>query len=73
MPCHARSATASSGPAARSTRSITNLSPETRKKAYNDAKLFATQAEEAINAANLVFAKELADKAERLAKELQGR
>ena len=44
-----------------------------RKKAYDDAKLFATQAEEAINAANLVFAKELADKAERLAKELQGR
>ena len=43
-----------------------------RKKAYDDAKLFATQAEDALKAANLVFAKELADKAERLAKELQG-
>jgi hypothetical protein len=42
-----------------------------RKKAYDDAKLFATQAEEAVKASNLVFAKELADKAERLAKELQ--
>lgn len=44
-----------------------------RKKAYDDAKLFATQAEDALKASNLVFAKELADKAERLAKELQGR
>ena len=44
-----------------------------RKKAYDDAKLFATQAEEAIKETNLVFAKELADKAERLAKELQSR
>ena len=44
-----------------------------RKKAYDDAKLFATQAEEALKASNLVFAKELADKAERLTKELQGR
>ena len=44
-----------------------------RKKAYDDAKLFATQADDALKANNLVFAKELADKAERLAKELQGR
>lgn len=44
-----------------------------RKKAYDDAKLFATQAEDALKVSNLVFAKELADKAERLAKELQGR
>ncbi len=43
------------------------------KKAYQDANLFATQAEEALKASNVVFAKELADKAERLAKELQGR
>ena len=44
-----------------------------RKKAYDDAKLFTTQTEEALKASNLVFAKELADKAERLTKELQGR
>ena len=44
-----------------------------RKKAYDDAKLFATQADDALKVNNLVFAKELADKAERLAKELQGR
>jgi hypothetical protein len=42
-----------------------------RKKAYDDAKLFAQQAEDALKQSNLVFAKELADKAERLAKELQ--
>lgn len=44
-----------------------------RKKAYDDAKMFYTQAEEALKANNLVFAKELADKAERLSRELQGR
>ena len=44
-----------------------------RKKAYDDSKLFASQADDALKANNLVFAKELADKAERLAKELQGR
>jgi hypothetical protein len=44
-----------------------------RKKAYDDSRLFATQAEDAIKVNNLVFARELADKAERLAKELQGR
>jgi hypothetical protein len=43
------------------------------KKAYGDAKQFATQADEKLKVNNLVFAKELADKAERLAKELQGR
>src|SRR5688572_21759896 len=42
-----------------------------RKKAYDDAKLFAQQAEDALKLSNVVFAKELADKAERLAKELQ--
>ena len=46
---------------------------DTRKKVYNDAKLFADQAEEALKGNNLVAAKELAEKAERLAKELQGR
>jgi hypothetical protein len=46
---------------------------DTRKKVYDDAKLFANQAEEALKGNNLVAAKELAEKAERLAKELQGR
>ena len=46
---------------------------ETRKKQYDDAKLFANQAEQELKSSNLVAAKELADKAERLAKELQGR
>lgn len=44
-----------------------------RKKAYDDANMFATQAEEAVKTNNLMFAKELADKAERFVKELQGR
>ena len=44
-----------------------------RQKAYDDAKLFYTQAEEALKNNNLLVAKELAEKAERLAKELQGR
>ena len=44
-----------------------------RQSAYDDAQLFLKQAEDALNAKNLVFARELADKAERLAKELQGR
>lgn len=43
------------------------------QKALTDAKAFTTQAEEALNAGNVVFGKELAEKAERLAKELQGR
>lgn len=42
-----------------------------RKKAYEDAKLFAEQAEDALKASNVVFAKELAEKAERLARELR--
>ena len=44
-----------------------------RKKAYDEARLFAKEAEDALNTKNLVYAKELADKAERLAKELQNR
>lgn len=43
------------------------------KKAYEDSKMFAQQAEEALKINNLALAKELADKAERLAKEVQGR
>lgn len=50
-----------------------SLTTEPRRKAYDDAKLFAQQAEDAIKNANFVFAKELADKAERFAKELQVR
>ena len=44
-----------------------------RQKAFDDAQLFIKQAEDAVNAKNFVFAKELADKAERLAKEVQNR
>ena len=47
--------------------------PVLRQKAYDDAQSFVKQAEEQLNAKNLVFARELADKAERLAKELTGR
>lgn len=43
------------------------------RKAHEEARLFAQQAEDALKANNLAFAKELADKAERLAKELPGR
>ncbi|HKH72704.1 MAG TPA: hypothetical protein VKA59_15195 [Vicinamibacterales bacterium] len=43
------------------------------QKVLSNAKAFTTQAEEALNAGNVVFAKELAEKAERLAKELQVR
>lgn len=49
------------------------LSSRDRQKAFDDAQLFMKQAEDALNAKNLVFAKELADKAERLAKEVQNR
>lgn len=49
------------------------LLSEERKKVYDDAKLFASQAEGELKANNLVAAKELAEKAERLAKGLQGR
>jgi hypothetical protein len=44
-----------------------------RQKAYDDSKLFYTQAEEMLKNNNLLAAKELAEKAERLAKDLQGR
>ena len=44
-----------------------------RQKAYDDSKLFYTQAEENLKNSNLLVAKELAEKAERLAKVLQGR
>ena len=44
-----------------------------RRAQYDSAKLFIKQAEDAVKAANLDFAKNLADKAERIAKELQGR
>ena len=44
-----------------------------RQKAYDDAKMFATQADEQLKLNNLVLAKEYAEKAERLVKELTGR
>jgi len=44
-----------------------------RKKAYEDAKAFAQQAEDAVKAGNLVFAQSVATKAETLARELSGR
>jgi hypothetical protein len=47
--------------------------PSPRQKAYNDAKAFANQAREALDAKDLVIAKEFAEKAERLVKELTGR
>ena len=43
-----------------------------RKKAYNDAKLFLQQAEDALKQGNLAFAQGVATKAETLAKELAG-
>lgn len=48
------------------------LSPE-RKKAYDEANDFISGAEEAIKTSQLELAKELADKAEKYAKELQSR
>jgi cytoskeletal protein RodZ len=44
-----------------------------RKKAYNDAKLFMQQAEDALKQGNFVFAQGVASKAETLARELAGR
>ena len=44
-----------------------------RQKAFDDAQGFIKQAEDALNQKNLVFAKECAEKAERLAKEVQTR
>ncbi len=46
---------------------------DVRQKAYDDAQLFVKQAEDALNVKNVPLAKELAEKAERLAKEIQGR
>ena len=46
---------------------------DVRQKAYDDAQLFVKQAEDALNVKNVALAKELAEKAERLAKEIQGR
>ena len=48
------------------------LTPQ-RKESYDTAKRFILQAEDAIKASNLVYARFLADKADILAKELQGR
>lgn len=44
-----------------------------RRKAYDDAKGFAQQAEDALKAGNMVFAQSVATKAEALAKELAGK
>ena len=44
-----------------------------RRAQYDNAKLLARQAGDALKAGNFDFAKNLADKAERIAKELQGR
>jgi len=44
-----------------------------RQKNYDEAQLFAKQAEEALNANNLALAKEFAEKAERLTKDIQNR
>lgn len=48
------------------------LNPE-RKATYQHAKLLVNEAEDAVKAANFEFAKSLAEKAERLAKDLQSR
>ena len=44
-----------------------------RKKAYNDAKLFLQQAEDALKQGNFVFAQGVATKAEIISKELSGK
>ena len=44
-----------------------------RKKAYDDAKRFLQQAEDALKQNNFVFAQAVATKAETLARELAGR
>jgi hypothetical protein len=44
-----------------------------RQKAYNEAKMFMQESEEALKNTNHIFARSLAEKAERLAKELQSR
>jgi hypothetical protein len=43
-----------------------SLTNEPRRKAYDDAKLFAKEAEDAIQKNNFLYAKEMAEKAERL-------
>lgn len=48
-----------------------SLGSEPRKKAYDQAKLFAEEAEDAIQKNNLVYAKEVAEKAERLASSIK--
>jgi hypothetical protein len=44
-----------------------------RRKQYDSAKLMVTQSEDALKGSNFDFARNLAEKADRLAKELQGR
>jgi hypothetical protein len=44
-----------------------------RKKAYNDAKRFIRQAEDALKRGNFAFAQGVATKAETLARELSGK
>jgi hypothetical protein len=44
-----------------------------RRKAYDQAKEFIQGAETALKEQNFVFARSLAEKAEKLARELQGR
>lgn len=48
-----------------------SLTTEPRRQAYDQAKLFAAEAEDAIQKDNLVYAKEMADKAERLASSIK--
>jgi hypothetical protein len=48
-----------------------SLTTEPRRKAYDQAKLFADEAEDALQKDNLVYAKEVADKAERLASSIK--
>jgi hypothetical protein len=54
---------------------VVNYGPlsDERKKAYNDAKAFIQQAEDAIKQGNFVFAQGVATKADTLAHELSGR
>ena len=47
--------------------------PAAARKAYKESQIFATQAENELKTNNLAIAKEFADKAEGLAKALQGR
>lgn len=49
-----------------------HLSPE-RRSQFDSARLMVTQAEDAVKASNFEFARNLAEKAERLATELKGR